>query len=456
MPDADVVILTALKEEYDQVLEVDEGAVDDCWSTGPDPDGRLVSFRRFITPAGPPIRVVTTWASRMGGSTAAALGAHLVNRYRPSCLCMSGICAGRRGKVNLGDVIIAERIWRYDAGKQSTLFEPDQYMWSMAPEAWIQRAQAYRLPGAAWLAAAPVPLEVQERWVVDHLFGDVDPLRRPDRSKECPNWGEVLERLWKRGLLETDQVSLTASGRREAKSRAVRFPDGRPPMEPVGVHVAPIATGSSVVELRDFFDGLARDVRKVKGLDMEAEAVATAANITGVLAFVAKGVADFADDDKDDHFHDFAARASAECVLALMRTLPFPRRSLPEPRRVLQQPITGLLEDILMDAQYAEVLAVFDATGIDPVSVAAAIRESPRSWLEQVTAQGRMEELYGRLAAKVRRDRDSVVDRLQLLEDQRDELEARHRRLDDLERQLRQGPPEQKPESFEHTEIGDR
>jgi hypothetical protein len=40
-----------------------------------------------------------------------------------------------------------------------------------------------------------------------------------------------------------------------------------------------------------------------------------------------KGVMDFADAEKDDHFKTFAARASAECLLAFLReNLPHRKR----------------------------------------------------------------------------------------------------------------------------------
>ena len=69
---------------------------------------------------------------------------------------MSGICAGRRGKVNLGDVIFADRLWSYDAGKVEKEDGKDRFQGDMLqfrPDpVWVQRMQAVTIPSdAAWL-----------------------------------------------------------------------------------------------------------------------------------------------------------------------------------------------------------------------------------------------------------------------------------------------------------------
>jgi nucleoside phosphorylase len=65
---------------------------------------------------------------------------------------------------------------------------------------------------------------------------------------------------------------------------------------------------------------LADRERKLLGLEMEASAIGAIAHLHGVpKTLVMKGVMDFADLEKDDHFKLFAARASAECLLAFLR-----------------------------------------------------------------------------------------------------------------------------------------
>lgn len=46
-------------------------------------------------------------------------------RLQPRCLAMCGVCAGRRGDVNLGDVIVADRVWQYDFGALKVSYSLD-------------------------------------------------------------------------------------------------------------------------------------------------------------------------------------------------------------------------------------------------------------------------------------------------------------------------------------------
>jgi tetratricopeptide (TPR) repeat protein len=63
-------------------------------------------------------------------------------------------------------------------------------------------------------------------------------------------------------------------------------------------------------------------LRKTLGLEMEAAALGVLAHAQRdpkVDALVMKGVMDFANHGRDDHFKEFAARASAECLIAFLR-----------------------------------------------------------------------------------------------------------------------------------------
>src|SRR4051812_50101706 len=53
----------------------------------------------------------------MGERVAMTRTQALITELEPGCLAMCGVCAGRRGEVALGDVIIADRVWTYDTGK---------------------------------------------------------------------------------------------------------------------------------------------------------------------------------------------------------------------------------------------------------------------------------------------------------------------------------------------------
>ena len=132
----------------------------------------------------------------------------------------------------------------------------------------------------------------------------------PDRKVKCPSWLEVVTRLQQKRLITKRDLRLTKVGQRYIDRQRTLYPDGFPKDEAFRVHVGPIATGSRVVEDGHVFDRLAKVVRKVLGLEMEAAAIGMVADIEKLpFMIVAKGVVDHADHEKDDSFRTFAAFA---------------------------------------------------------------------------------------------------------------------------------------------------
>ncbi|WP_224240306.1 tetratricopeptide repeat protein [Hyalangium gracile] len=334
----DVLIVTALLLEYDAVLEVDSGALPgSSWQREVAPTGLEVAFRTFQAEDGGTLRVAVTRALEMGGVATAAAAAPLVHAYAPRCLAMCGVCAGRKGMVRLGDVIIANRLWTYDTGK--LVIEEDERghkqarMWADMLQyqlngRWKQCAESFQPePPGAWLSQRPRPLDSQQDWVLAVLFAGQDPRQHPDRRKKCPDYGEkVIPTLRERGWLQRGDLALTVEGRVYIEEKLSRYPDGLPEPPPFKVHVGPIGTGSQVVSDPRVFEKLARSMRAVLGLEMEASAIGALAHQQNIpYMLVMKGVADFGDSDKQDDFKPFAARASAECLLAFLRQhLPSP------------------------------------------------------------------------------------------------------------------------------------
>jgi nucleoside phosphorylase len=66
---------------------------------------------------GQTLRLALVRAFAMGVEAAGHAAATLTQYFRPRCLAMCGVCAGRPDWTNLGDVIIADRVWRYDVGE---------------------------------------------------------------------------------------------------------------------------------------------------------------------------------------------------------------------------------------------------------------------------------------------------------------------------------------------------
>lgn len=321
---ADVLILCALQDEYHALLSVKTGLAGQGWQERKTSSGWQIAEAQFVSDSGAPLLVTASFCAFMGKEQASATLAHLWGEVPARCIAMSGICAGRRGKVALGDVLIADRLYSYDAGKLTVVdgvssFQGDPIQVWPGPH-WVQRMQiaAGAAPGS-WIDERPkLTLDAQEDWVLLCGSKGLQPQAQSDFCLMCPDWTMVLERLRKKGLID-DKGLITSAGKDRADELHLQF-NGQPrPSLPFQVHVAPIATGSAVVEDDKIFSRLGESMRKVLGLDMEASALGVAGQFIRVPVIVAKGVSDFGDTDKDDRYRFFAARASAEYLVLLMR-----------------------------------------------------------------------------------------------------------------------------------------
>lgn len=375
----DVLLICALKDEYDQVLAVTDGLLPQGWVERPGPRGWIIADACFSTPSGQPLRIRTTWATHMGREQAQAVASLLIVDEPIRCLAMTGICAGRRGKVALGDVIFADRLWSYDLGKITTDEGETRFQGDIVqfcpPSAWVQRMQQISVsPEKPWLRTRPrLPLEHQEDWILLQLAAGKDPRRDHEFHTLCPDWASAVSRLCDRKWLDRPLV-LTELGRSRAVDLDLRFPRGLP--EPPGfqVHVAPIATGATVTEDPGIFPRLATSMRKVLGVEMEASALGALGEIHGVPVVVAKAVSDFGDSLKDDRYRAFAARAAAECLIALLRSsadlLPDARRKIVakdpplEPNALIQPASATGTPDELIRALAEEYPDVRDARAL--------------------------------------------------------------------------------------------
>lgn len=323
-----VLLLCALKDEFDQVLQVTEGlALGATWKKRTTSSGLLVADCFFSTADSAPLKVTTTWPAYMGREQAQACASRLMHDEPIRCLAMTGICAGRRDKVVLGDVIFADRLWSYDAGKSviedgRAHFQGDMVQYRCS-SAWVQRMQALSMsPATPWLLGRPkLTLEEQEDWVLRGLDGGRDPRIDPQYDQACPDWPDVVVRLQKRRWIG-HSMELTSSGQERARQLKLLYPNFHSQSEAFRIHVAPLASGASVVEDEGIFPRLSESMRKVLGVDMESSGVAALAEAHGIPALIAKGVSDYGDPFKDDRYRHFAARAAAECLIALLRQSP--------------------------------------------------------------------------------------------------------------------------------------
>src|SRR6266704_2014163 len=184
----------------------------------------------------------------------------LLEASRPRFAAMTGICAGDRKKVKLGDLIVAECAYLYEAGKIIT--EPDG-----------QTRQLIEMQTVASTSQ-----------VLQYVRGFEE---------------------WKAPLREMKQARLKRTLKANEEPRCV---------------VAPMASGMAVRSDNPFPWLREKYHRNTVGLDMEAASFYRAFGaLSHIHALVVKGVSDYGDGSKNDRFHDYAARASAVYLLTFIQ-----------------------------------------------------------------------------------------------------------------------------------------
>ncbi len=334
MRQAHVVILTAITLEYQAAKKVDAGAWEGSrWEEEQGPNGLPVSFRTFRGKGGRPLRVAVAQAGGMAGVATVNALLPLVEACRPRCVAMCGVCAGHPDKTNLGDVIAPDRLFFHDMGKrQPKGLKQDLQTYNLREDwklALEHRDFTARFQHEEWWKKRPVPYEWQENWVLAMLHQGVsDPAALPECEVHCPQWERVIESLWNSGHVEHGTLSLTETGRKRIGAILIKHRSRLPDLSPTGtvlpfkVHVAPMGSGSQVVEDEKVWGYISESMRKTLGLEMEAAAIGAVAHAQRerqLETLVMKGVMDFANHGRDDHFKEFAARASAECLIAFLR-----------------------------------------------------------------------------------------------------------------------------------------
>lgn len=193
----DVVIMTAIRLEFDAVHKVDDGAVcGTLWEVESGPSGLPVAFRAFVGQGERPLRIAVAVAPAMGATATINTLLPLVEALKPRCIAMCGVCAGRRGKVRLGDVIAADRLYYHDTGKQL----PDEVQQDLTTfnlrDDWKAALEGLDVVGhfreAAWFQARPLTTEWRERRALVALRDGVpEPWRTVDPTLGVEDWKHI-------------------------------------------------------------------------------------------------------------------------------------------------------------------------------------------------------------------------------------------------------------------------
>lgn len=247
LPKFDAAIVTALRQrELDAVLDLP------CnWKPLKVPgDPGIYHEGEIITSSGEKRSIIATSCSRMGVTSSCATTMKVNHLFSPSIMLMTGIAAGVKGKVQLGDIIVADPCWDWGNGKRTLV------------------------DGKVVFQSAPHQLSLD---VNDRVY-----FQEISASRKYLN--EISEK-W--------PTTVTS---------------------PLQLHVGPLATGSVVLQDPQVVESIKEQHRETLGIEMEGYGFLYANsmnNNASSRALVIKSVCDFADPDKNDDWQAYAAYTSA-------------------------------------------------------------------------------------------------------------------------------------------------
>lgn len=253
----DVCILCALPEEADAVEKAIKRQYNVSFRQGFSGEDKYEYHSTTIqNKKKEALTLLLSWLPYKGLVETAIHFKPILQEFRPRFAAMTGICAGDKTKVHLGDLVIAECAYIYDGGKvildkedggrkkylsEGRIDNPDKRL--------IQYARRFR----GWEQAAK------------HLA-------RPLKDQLLPQ-----------------------------------------------CHIAPLASGNAVRSDSPFKE-VQFPAYKTVAIDMEGAAFyRVVSEFPGIRALLVKGVCDYADQDKNDLYHEYAALLSATYLLCFIR-----------------------------------------------------------------------------------------------------------------------------------------
>jgi nucleoside phosphorylase/CheY-like chemotaxis protein len=258
--DFDIAVLTAMERpELEAVLKIPWN-----WSDWESKDDDTRYFQGTFNSGSRSIRILAAACPAVGMPSAACLATKIIGKFRPQYLIHCGIAAGIRGRVEIGDVLVADPSWDWGSGKFVT--KDSKVVFYAAP---------YQFP-----------------------------LREEMRSK--------IRRL--------------AADELELARLKLEWAGPKPPSS-LKVVLGPVASGAAVLSDDRTADQIEDQHRKVIGIEMETYGIFAAAEFCArprPLTLSLKSVSDFADPSKNDDFQAYASYTSARCFQVLAEKYFFP------------------------------------------------------------------------------------------------------------------------------------
>ncbi len=249
----DLAIVCALKDpELSAILELDWD-----WQESKPLNDKLFYRRGHFISKGKSYSVVVASCERMGMVSATFTSSAIIHRFRPKVIAMTGICAGIKGEVNLGDIIFASFAWDYQHGKRM--------------DNGVHHIDPHQLPSSASVKAHAELLQDDNNFFHNMI--------------------------------------LNYKGEKSHILSAPKF------------HIGPIAVGSSVIADSAIVQSIQSQQRKALGIEMEIYGLYyTAINSSSPTpqVFAIKSVCDFADSEKNDNYQSYASYTSANTLKELV------------------------------------------------------------------------------------------------------------------------------------------
>ena len=248
--DYDIAVICALKEEIDIIAEGLQGVKEIQMEYDDD-----IYHTGYFEKEEEKIRVVFSYASQMGMVATTALATKMINNFIPKYIVMTGITGGAKPeKMNYGDVIVAAKAWDYRSGKDIKKEEEHLHMNS-----------------------------IDQKSIDATLLGYCRRLQN-----------------------DTEALSAIQDGYRH----------GKKPETKLKLLIGSIASGASVVTDPEIVEDIIENQdRDVLGIEMEIYGMYYAAycGLNPKPKFIAmKSVSDFANQGKNDDYHDYASYTSAK------------------------------------------------------------------------------------------------------------------------------------------------
>ena len=169
----------------------------------------------------------------------------------------------------------------------------------------------------------PISKHQQRDWLLNMLLQEetphVDDIPLKELEHHAPDWKRIVYELQygSQPYLTRDRILSNKETVRELYYGKITFPFSDPDCP--RRYIAPMASGSAVRSDNPFGE-IRIPKRNTIAIDMEgATFYRVVSEFPGIQSLLVKGVSDYADSDKDDTYHKYAASVSAVYMLSFIK-----------------------------------------------------------------------------------------------------------------------------------------